>query len=67
MAGRETVIYNHEKGIYFFIYGTYKGTELVIRFEKQIFLEAKIEKTGSGGGFIAPATSNNPSTRRSAR
>ena len=26
-----------------------------------------IEKTGSGWGFLAPATSNNPGTRRSAR
>ena len=32
-----------------------------------IISEAKIEKTGSGWGFFAPATSNNPGTRRSAR
>jgi len=67
VAGKETVIYNHEQGKYFFLYGTYNGNELVIRFEKEIVIEAKIEKTGEGWGFFAPATSNNPGTRRSAR
>ena len=67
VAGRETLIYNHERGDYFFLYGTYKANELVLRLKNQIVLEAKIEKTGSGWGFFAPATSNNPGTRRSAR
>ena len=67
VAGKETLIYNHERGDYFFLYGTYEGNELVLRLENQIVVEAKIEKTGSGWGFMAPATSNNPGTRRSAR
>ena len=67
VAGRETLIYNHERGDYFFLYGTYEGNELVLRLKKQIVVEARIEKTGSGWGFFAPATSNNPGTRRSAR
>ncbi|MBS1254836.1 MAG: hypothetical protein MAG581_00632 [Deltaproteobacteria bacterium] len=67
VAGKETLIYNHERGDYFFLYGTYEGNELVLRLEHQIVVEAKIEKTGSGWGFMAPATSNNPGTRRSAR
>ena len=67
VAGIETFIYNHERGDYFFIYGTYEGNELVFRLKNQIVVEAKIEKTGSGWGFFAPATSNNPRTRRSAR
>ena len=25
VAGRETLIYNHERGDYFFLYGTYEG------------------------------------------
>ena len=67
VAGRETLIYNHERGDYFFLYGTYEGNELVLRLKNQIVVEAKIEKTGNGWGFFAPATSNNPGTRRSAR
>ena len=67
VAGRETLIYNHERGYYFFVYGTYEGNELVLRLKNQIVVEARIEKTGSGWGFFAPATSNNPGTRRSAR
>ena len=67
VAGRETLIYNHERGEYFFVYGTYEGNELVLRLKNQIVVEARIEKTGSGWGFFAPATSNNPGTRRSAR
>ena len=67
VAGRETLIYNHERGDYFFLYGTYEGNELVLRLKNKIVVEAKIEKTGSGWGFFAPATSNNPGTRRSAR
>ena len=67
VAGRETLIYNHERGDYFFFYGTYEGNELVLRLKNQIVVEAKTEKTGSGWGFFAPATSNNPGTRRSAR
>ena len=67
MAGRETLIYNHERGDYFFLYGTYEGNELVLRLKNQIVVQARIEKTGSGWGFFAPATSNNPGTRRSAR
>ena len=67
VVGKETLIYNHERGDYFFLYGTYEGNELVLRLENQIVVEAKIEKTGSGWGFLAPATSNNPGTRRSAR
>ena len=67
VAGRETIIYNHERGDYFFLYGTYEGNELVLRLKNQIVVQARIEKTGSGWGFFAPATSNNPGTRRSAR
>ena len=67
VAGKETVIYKHELGQYFFLYGTYEGHELVIRFENRTVSEVKIEKTGSGWGLFAPATSNNPGTRRSAR
>ena len=67
VAGRETLIYNHERGDYFFLYGTYEGNELVLRLKNQIVVQARIEKTGSGWGFFAPATSNNPGTRRSAR
>ena len=67
VAGRETLIYNHEQGDYFFLYGTYEGNEMVLRLKNQIVVEAIIEKTGSGWGFFAPATSNNPGTRRSAR
>ena len=67
VAGRETLIYNHERGDYFFLYGTYEGNELVLRLKNKIVVEAKIEKTGNGWGFFAPATSNNPGTRRSAR
>ena len=67
VAGKETVIYNHERGQYFFLYGTYEGHELVIRFENRTVSEVKIEKTGRRWGLFAPATSNNPGTRRSAR
>ena len=67
VVGKETLIYNHERGDYFFLYGTYEGNELVIRLTDQIVSEVKLEKTGSGWGFFAPATSNNPGTRRSAR
>ena len=67
VAGKETLIYNHERGDYFFVYGTYEGNELVVRLKNQIVVEARIAKTGSGWGFFAPATSNNPGTRRSAR
>ena len=67
VAGRETLIYNHERGDYFFLYGTYEGNELVLRLKNQIVVQTRIEKTGSGWGFFAPATSNNPGTRRSAR
>ena len=45
VAGKETVIYNHELGQYFFLYGTYEGQELVIRFENRTVSEVKIEKT----------------------
>ena len=31
VAGRETIIYNHERGDYFFLYGTFEGNELVLR------------------------------------
>lgn len=67
VAGRETAIYNYERGQYWLLYGTYEGRELVIRFEDGVVSDAKIEKTGSGWGALAPATSNNPGTRRSAR
>ena len=67
VAGKETVIYNHELGQYFFLYGTYEWQELVVRFENRTVSEVKIEKTGIGWGLFAPATSNNPDTRRSAR
>ena len=67
VAGRETLIYNHERGDYFLVYGTYDGNELGLRLKNQIVVETRIEKTGSGWGFFAPATSNNPGTRRSAR
>ena len=67
VAGRETAIYNHERGLFFVLYGTYEGNELVIRFEKGIVSEVKMEETGKGWGFIIPAVSNNPGSRRSSR
>ncbi|MDT8446083.1 MAG: hypothetical protein RRB13_04215 [bacterium] len=67
VAGLETVIYNHERGEFFILYGTYEGNELVLRFAEGRVVQAKIEKTGEGWGAFAPATSNNPGTRRSAR
>ena len=48
IAGRETLIYNHERGDYFFLYSTYEGYELVLRLKNKIVIETKIEKTGSG-------------------
>ena len=66
-AGTETAIYNNERGKFYVLYGTYEGSELVVRFREGIVSEVKIEKTGSGWGVFAPATSNNPGTRRSAR
>ncbi len=57
VAGKETVIYNHERGQYFFLYGTYEGQELVIRFENRTVSEVKIEKTGSGWGLFTLAQS----------
>ena len=53
--------------ITFFSMVLIKANELVLRLKNQIVIETKIEKTGSGWGFFAPATSNNPGTRRSAR
>ena len=67
VAGRETLIYNHERGDYFFLYGTFEGNELVLRLKNQIVVQARIEKTGSGWGFFAPATSNKPGKRKRAR
>lgn len=67
VADKDTAIYNSERGEYYFIYGTYEGSELIVRFKEDIVSYANIEKTGSGWGFLAPATQNNPGTRRSAR
>ena len=67
VAGRETLIFNNERGDYFFLNGTYKANELVLHLKNQIVIETKLEKTGSGWGFFAHVTSNNPGTRRSAR
>jgi len=67
VAGKETAIYNHEQGTFWFIYGTYEGHELIIRFENQVVSEVKIEKTGTGWGWFAPANANNPGTLRSSR
>jgi hypothetical protein len=39
VVGKETLIYNHERGEYFFLYGTYEGNELVIRLTDQIVYE----------------------------
>ena len=47
VAGRETLMYNYERGDYFFLYGTFEGNELVLRLKNQIVIETKIEKTGS--------------------
>ena len=66
VVGKETLIFNHERGEYILLYGTYEGNELVICLTGQIASEEKLEKTGSGWGFFSPATSNNPGTRRSA-
>ena len=52
VAGEETVIYNHERGQYFFLYGTYEGQELVIRFENRTVSEVKIEKNPKRMGII---------------
>lgn len=65
--GQETMIYNSEKGTFYFLYGEYEGFELVIRYDGEVVKQVAAEKTGSGWGFFAPATSNNPGTRRSAR
>ena len=67
VVGKETLIYNHERGEYILLYGTFEGNELVIRLTDQIVFEVKLEKTDSGWGYFAAATSNNPGTRRSAR
>ena len=67
VVGKETLIYNHKRGEYIFLYGTYEGNELVICPTDQTVSEMKLEKTGFGWGFFAPTTSNNPSTKRSAR
>lgn len=67
VAGKETAIYNNEHGYFAFLYGTYEGHELIVRFENQIVAEARIEKTGDGWGILAPATTNNPGTSRSSR
>ena len=67
VVGKETLIYNHEQGEYFFLYGTYEGNELVIRLTDQIVFEVKLEKTDSEWRFFAPTTSNIPSTKRSER
>lgn len=67
VADKDTAIYNSERGVFYFIYGTYEGSELVVRFKEDVVSYAKIEKTGSGWGILAPATHNNPGTRRSAR
>ena len=39
VVGKETFIYNHERGEYIFLYGTYEGNELVIRLTDQIVYE----------------------------
>lgn len=67
VAGRDTAIYNSEKGFYVFFWGTYEGKELVIRFEEGVVSEVKVEATGEGWGIMTAATTNNPGTRRSAR
>jgi hypothetical protein len=67
VAGKETAIYNSEQGYFAFVYGAYEGHELVIRFENEIVSDARIEQTGTGWGFFAPATANNPGTLRSSR
>ena len=36
VAGRETLIYNHERGDYFFLYGTYEENELILRLKNKI-------------------------------
>lgn len=67
VVGLETMIYNHESGSFFFLYGEYEGQELVIRYKDGIVSDVKIEQTGDGWGMLAPATTNNPGSRRSAR
>lgn len=67
VAGLETMIYNHESGNFFVLYGEYEGQELVIRFKDQIVADVDIEQTGDGWGILAPASTNNPGSRRSAR
>ena len=52
VESKETLIYNHEQGEYFFLFGVYEGNELILRLENQIVVEAKVEKTGSGRGFL---------------
>jgi len=52
VAGRETLIYNHERGDYFLLYGTYEGNELVLHLNNQIVVETKTEQTGSGWGLL---------------
>ena len=48
VAGRETAIYSHEKGEYWFLYGTYEGRELVLQFDA----DARIEEAGSDWGVV---------------
>jgi outer membrane protein assembly factor BamE (lipoprotein component of BamABCDE complex) len=67
VAGKETAIYISEQGYFWFVYGTYEGHELVICFENDIVSDARIEQTGTGWGFFAPANANNPGTLRSSR
>ena len=52
VVGKETLIFNHEPGEYILLCGTYEGIELVIRLTDQIVSEVKLEKTGSGWGFL---------------
>lgn len=51
----ETAIYSHVHEEYFFLYGTYLGRELVIRFVNNVVSDVRIEKTGSGWGCLMPA------------
>jgi hypothetical protein len=51
-AQTDTAIYNHYYEDYTIISGRYVSHELVIRFQNNVVSDIRIEKTGSGWGFL---------------
>jgi hypothetical protein len=65
VAGTETAVYGNDRISFWFLYSSYEGHELVIRFENQIVSDVRIEKTGSGWGlFMQPAVFTLPAGPR---